>query len=175
VQSFSFFGAIVGSVVGVAVACLLLAGFMHDPALPIRDRIKGACSNGKRAVTASLLKLESHPRVVALRAASDSITLQDLEGRTLAWNPGAVKLYGWTEAEALSMNVQARIPEALRKEELSHLLELSRAEVLAPYRTQRLTRAGGCIEIWLTATALRNEAGIVYAIATTERATGPLP
>ena len=75
VQSFSFFGAIVGSVVGVAVACLLLAGFMHDPALPLRDRIKGACSNGKRAVTASLLKLGSHPRIVALRAASDSITL----------------------------------------------------------------------------------------------------
>jgi len=75
VQSFSFFGAIVGSLVGVAVACLLLAGFMHDPALPLRDRIKGACSNGKRAVTASLLKLGSHPRIVALRAASDSITL----------------------------------------------------------------------------------------------------
>jgi hypothetical protein len=75
VQSFSFFGAIVGSVVGVAVACLLLAGFMHDPALPFRDRIKGACSNGKRALTTSLLKLGSHPRIVALRAASDSITL----------------------------------------------------------------------------------------------------
>jgi hypothetical protein len=75
VQSFSFFGAIVGSVVGVAVACLLLAGFMHDPALPLRDRIKGACSIGKRAIAASLLKLGSHPRIVALRAASDSITL----------------------------------------------------------------------------------------------------
>lgn len=109
---------------------------------------------------------------VVVRDATDSITVQDLEGRTLSWNPGAVRLYGWSEAEALSMNVRQRIPEALRDGELSRVLELSRAEVLAPYRTQRLTRAGGVVEIWLTATALRNEAGAVYAIATTERPIG---
>ena len=37
---------------------------------------------------------------VVVLDASDAITLQDLEGRILAWNPGAVRTYGWSEAEA---------------------------------------------------------------------------
>jgi two-component system CheB/CheR fusion protein len=109
---------------------------------------------------------------VVVRDASDSITVQDLEWRTLVWNPGAVRLYGWSEAQALLMNVRERIPQALRDDELMRVLELSRAEVLAPYRTQRLTRQGDVVEVLLTATALRNEAGTVYAIATTERPIG---
>ncbi len=47
---------------------------------------------------------------VLVRDANDAITMQDLTGRTLAWNPGAVRLYGWSEAEALELNVRDRIP-----------------------------------------------------------------
>jgi two-component system CheB/CheR fusion protein len=47
---------------------------------------------------------------VVVHDASDAITVQDLEGRILSWNPAAVKMYGWTEAEALQMNVRERIP-----------------------------------------------------------------
>ena len=107
---------------------------------------------------------------VALRDASDAITVQDLDGRILAWNPGAVRLYGWTEAQALEMNVRDRIPPALRGQALATLAQLSQAKVLQPYRTQRLTRANGEIEVSMVSTALLNEAGVMYAIATTERA-----
>ena len=107
---------------------------------------------------------------VALRDASDAITVQDLDGRTLAWNPGAVRLYGWSEAEALAMNVRDRIPPALRMQALATLAQLSRAKIMEPYRTQRLTQAGAVIEVSMVSTALVNEAGQMYAIATTERA-----
>ena len=76
----------------------------------------------------------------------------------------------WNEAEALLMNVRDRIPEALRKDALAKVHDLSRAEILEPYRTQRLTKDGAVVEVWMTATALVNEAGQMYAIATTERA-----
>ena len=39
---------------------------------------------------------------VVVRDAHDAITVQDLDGRILAWNPGAVRMYGWSEAEALA-------------------------------------------------------------------------
>ena len=107
---------------------------------------------------------------VALRDASDAITVQDLEGRTLAWNPGAVRLYGWSESEALAMNVRERIPPALREQALATLAQLSRAKILQPYQTQRLTQAGAVIEVSMVSTALVNEARQMYAIATTERA-----
>ena len=48
---------------------------------------------------------------VVVRDAHDAITVQDLEGRILAWNPGAERMYGWSEAEALAMNIRDLIPE----------------------------------------------------------------
>jgi len=107
---------------------------------------------------------------VALRDASDAITVQDLDGNILAWNPGAVRLYGWSEAQALAMNVRERIPPALRGQALATLAQLSQAKVLEPYRSQRLTQAGAVVEVSMVSTALLNEAGQMYAIATTERA-----
>ena len=61
---------------------------------------------------------------VVVRDSRDAITVQDLGGRILAWNPEAERMYGWSE----------RI-----------------------------------VEVWVSATPLVNEAGKVYAIATTER------
>lgn len=109
---------------------------------------------------------------VVVRDATDAITVQDLEGRTIAWNPGAERLYGWTEAQALAMNVRERIPAALQDGALTKVQQLSQAQTLEPYQTQRLAQSGAVLEVTLTCTALVNEAGQVYAIATTERATG---
>ncbi|MCX5732697.1 MAG: PAS domain-containing protein [candidate division NC10 bacterium] len=106
---------------------------------------------------------------VVLRDAHVAITVQDLEGRILAWNSGAVSMYGWSEAEALVMNVRDRVPEGLRNEALTDVLQLGRAEIPEPYRTQRITKEGRVLEVWMTATALVDEAGRMYAIATTER------
>lgn len=106
---------------------------------------------------------------VVVRDANDAVTVQDLDGHVLAWNPGAVRMYGWSEAEALAMSARDLVPEDLRAGALEQLQQLSRAEVLAPFQTRRLTRDGRTVAVWITASALVNEAGKVYAIATTER------
>ena len=109
---------------------------------------------------------------VVVRDAHDAVVMQDMGGRILAWNPSAYRMYGWSEAEALQMNVRELIPEELRKEDMKRVKQLSRKEVLEPYRTQRIAKDGRLLEVWLTSTALLNETGQVYAIATTERASG---
>jgi two-component system CheB/CheR fusion protein len=106
---------------------------------------------------------------VVVRDAHDAITVQDLAGLTLAWNPGAVRMYGWSEAEALAMNVRERIPAPQQEGALATLARLSREEVLEPYHTQRLTKSGQSLEVSIISTALINEAGTMYAISTTER------
>jgi len=106
---------------------------------------------------------------VVVRDSHDAVTGQDLEGRTIAWNPGAARMYGWTEAEALSMNVRVRIPQELREGALDTLAKLSRAKILEPYRTRRLTKSGASVEVSIISTALLDEVGKIYAIATTER------
>ena len=107
---------------------------------------------------------------VIVHDAYDAITLQDLHGRILAWNPGAVRMYGWSEAEALEMNVRDRIPKTCKPDELAVIHQLAQSQVLEPYHTQRLTKAGTVMEVWMTSTALVDKAGQMYAIATTERA-----
>ena len=107
---------------------------------------------------------------VVVRDARDAITVQDLDGRILAWNPGAVALYGWSEAEALRMNVRDRTPPALRDSALAKVAQLSQSQVLEPYVTQRLSKGGAVLEVSMTSSALVNGAGQMYAIATTERA-----
>jgi two-component system CheB/CheR fusion protein len=72
-------------------------------------------------------------------------------------------------AEALAMNVRELIPEGLREKALTTVLQLSRAEILEPYQTQRIAKDGTIVQISLTSTTLVNEAGQTYAIATTER------
>jgi two-component system CheB/CheR fusion protein len=109
---------------------------------------------------------------VVVRDAHDAVTVQDLEGRIIAWNPGAVRMYGWSEAEALAMNVRDRIPEGLRKNALAKVFQLSKAEILEPHLTRRIAKDGSILEVSIISTALVNEAGLMYAVATTERGVG---
>lgn len=105
---------------------------------------------------------------VIVRDAHDAITMQDLEGQILAWNPGAVRLYGWSEAEALRMNTRERIPIERRADDLARMPPLRPIGKLEPFCSQRITKEGSILEVWICATALINAAGLVYALATTE-------
>jgi two-component system CheB/CheR fusion protein len=79
-------------------------------------------------------------------------------------------MYGWSEAEALLMNAHDRIPPEMRAGELARVRDLGRGALPLPYRTQRIARGGAVLEIWMMASALSDERGQMYAIATTERA-----
>jgi two-component system CheB/CheR fusion protein len=109
---------------------------------------------------------------VVVRDSDDAITVQDLQGRILAWNPGAVRMYGWSESEALAMNMRKRIPEGRAEKELVILKKIALGKKIEPFQTQRVDKKGRAIAVWLTASALINEAGELYAISTTERKIG---
>ena len=134
-----------------------LAVYFHD--ITIRKQAEESLRKANE-----LLRL-----AVVVRDSSDAVTVQDLEGRILAWNPGAEKLYGWSEAEALALNIRDRTPVALQAEALERVKQLSRARILEPYLTKRLTKSGSVLAVSMISTALVDPAGQMYAIATTER------
>ena len=106
---------------------------------------------------------------IVVRDAHDAVTVQDLAGRILAWNPGAVRMYCWSETEALAMHVNVRISAQFRATALAQLKQLSHSDILQPSSTRRLCKDGTVDTVWLTSTALMDKAGQMYAIATTER------
>ncbi len=118
----------------------------------------------------ALEKAVSVMRLAAVvRDSNDAITVQDLLGRILAWNQGAVRLYGFSEEEALAMKASDRMPADLQHEELARLIAASQARVLTPQKTRRLHKNGDSIEVAIVASALIGESGQIYAISTTER------
>ena len=100
---------------------------------------------------------------------SDTIILQDFNGKILDWNCSAEKMYGWTEEEALGMNILDIIPKASRQEALTVVDKLSRGEKIESFATKRINREGRLLDIWLTATALTDEKGRPMIFVTTER------
>ena len=119
---------------------------------------------------ASLSQAEPALRLaVVLRNTLDAIVVQTLDGRIVAWNQGAVRLYGWTEAEALQMNARERIPEDIADSDLDKVHQQSQAPELEPLQTRRLAKDGTVLPVSVTASALLNESGQVYAVTTIER------
>jgi two-component system CheB/CheR fusion protein len=116
---------------------------------------------------------ESLGRLAALvRDVADAVTMIDFEGRILAWNPGAERMYGWSEAEAMAMNIRDMLPEDVREKAHSMLRRVMQGETLEAQRVKRITKEGRVVDAWLTATVLLGKDGAPYAVSTIER---PIP
>ncbi len=101
---------------------------------------------------------------------NDAVLLFDLDGKILTWNRGAQDMYGWGEAEALRMTIRDIVPPDKVAEATDIFRQLSAGERVPSCESQRITKNGRILDIWLTATSVSGEAGkIVEAFATTER------
>ena len=107
-----------------------------------------------------------------VRDANDAILLLGMDGQILAWNPAAERMYGWSEAEALQMNISALVSEEQRENVLLSIYEQSIKNAIEPCRTERIAKDGAVVQVCLTATPLVDKTGQVYAIATTARQAG---
>ena len=122
------------------------------------------------SIREELKKANSFSRLAAvIHDSNDAVTVYDMEGKIIAWNPGAVKLYGWSECEALKLNIKDRIPKELQEDDISKLKLLSDSKILETYKTKRLNKNGDILDVYITSSALVDKDGIIYAISTTER------
>jgi len=83
---------------------------------------------------------------------NDAITVQDLRGNIITWNRGAQEMYGYTEAEAIGMNISEIIPVHNKKEALAIIKKVVEDQQLDPFETTRVTKDGRTISVWLTVT-----------------------
>lgn len=104
-----------------------------------------------------------------LRDSNDAIVVQDLQGGILAWNRGAERMYGYSEAEALNMRIDTLTSPGKVGEQKEFVRRLMTGAVLSSFETQRVTRRGEVLDVWLTATKLVDDAGKVIGIVSTER------
>lgn len=100
---------------------------------------------------------------------NDAVTVHDFDGKITSWNRGAERMYGYTAAEALRMNIRDIVPEGKRTEAFAYIKNLARDQPVEGFETQRVCKDGRILDVGLTVTAYRDEHERPTGVATTER------
>jgi two-component system CheB/CheR fusion protein len=104
-----------------------------------------------------------------VKDSNDAITIQDFEGRITAWNHGAEQMYGYSEEEALQKSIWLLTPPDKAAEQREFTRRLIAGEKITSFETQRVTKDGRVLDVWLIITKLMDDAGKPIGIASTER------
>lgn len=113
--------------------------------------------------------LSSQRLATVVSDSNDAITVHDMKGRIMNWNKAAERIYGYTEAEALQMNIFDIIPQDKQAGYKTLIKRIQTGNKHPSHQTERVAKDGRTINVWLTITQLKDETGNINAIATTER------
>jgi two-component system, chemotaxis family, CheB/CheR fusion protein len=91
------------------------------------------------------------------------------QGRILAWTPAEERLYGWSEAEALAMNIREILPMNKRADANTVLKMLWSGERIDPFETRCIAKDGQIVAVHLKVSGLLDATGKPYAVATTKK------
>ena len=156
-----------GTVVGLGNHTVLIARDgrevpIDDSAAPIRMR--GGEIFGVVLIFRDITEQRRAEHVRAWLAAiiessDDAIVSKTLDGTITSWNPGAVRLFGYTPEEIVGKPITTIVPPELHDEEVQVLARLRAGERIEHLETVRLAKSGRRIEVWLTVSPVRDEHG----------------
>jgi PAS domain S-box-containing protein len=100
---------------------------------------------------------------------NDEVTLMGMDGPIQQWNEAAREVYGYTEQDVIGMSLFSIFPDDKLAIDGDIMDRLRRGDEVESFETQRRAKDGQILDVLLTVTTLKDEAGRPYAIATTER------
>ncbi|MFM2067405.1 MAG: hypothetical protein RLZZ584_2314 [Pseudomonadota bacterium] len=119
-----------------------------------------------------LYQQAQHSRFV--ETASDAIIVESLDGRVLAWNRSAVRLFGYPPEHAIGRTTASLL---LLDEQLADDIAqrdmLAGGTEVAPYETTLRTRDGGLVEVSVSVSGMTGPEGRVASCYKTLRDIGP--
>jgi len=94
-----------------------------------------------------------------VETSEDAIASATLDGVIASWNPGAQRLYGYTEAEAVGMSVAMLVPSERSTEEGRLLDTIKAGGSIRQFETVRINKSGERINVSLSVSAIRDSNG----------------
>ena len=107
----------------------------------------------------------SHRLAAIVESSGDAIVSKDLSGTVTSWNHGAEKMFGFTAQEMIGRPITTIIPPELRDDEIRILAAIARGESIENFETTRVKKNGDRIEVSLTVSPVKDEAGRVVGAA----------
>jgi PAS domain S-box-containing protein len=104
-----------------------------------------------------------------IESSEDAIVSKRLDGTITSWNPAAARLFGYSADEIIGQPITRIIPPELHAQEDDILSRLGRGERVQDFETVRLARDGRRIDVSLTISPVRNEAGEVVGASKVAR------
>ena len=117
-------------------------------------------------ITARKAAVDTSERLAAIiESSDDAIISKDLNGVITSWNPSAERIFGFTAREMIGRPITTIIPPELRSDENRILNTISRGERIAHFETVRISKNGDPIDVSLTVSPVRDEAGKIVGAA----------
>lgn len=95
----------------------------------------------------------------------DAIISKDLNGIITTWNRAAERMFGYTEEEAVGQSITLIFPEERIEEEKEILGKLRSGKRIAHYETVRLHKDGTPINVSLSISPIKDEAGNIVGVS----------
>ena len=96
-----------------------------------------------------------------VESSDDAIVTKDLNGTITSWNPAAMRMFGYTEEEAIGRSIRMIIPDELQSEEDVVLAKIRAGEKVDHYETTRQRKDGTRLNISLTVSPIHDETGVI--------------
>ncbi len=104
-----------------------------------------------------------------VQSSEDAIIGKDLAGIITSWNPGAERIYGYTEREAIGQPIAMLLPPGHEEEGQEIIRRVLAGEHIEHYEAMRCTRSGDHLLMSLSVSPIRNADGQVIAASTIAR------
>ncbi|GAA3277459.1 PAS domain S-box protein [Dactylosporangium vinaceum] len=123
-----------------------------------------------RDITERRRAAEAQNRLAAIvQSSHDAIMGKTLTGVITSWNPGAERLYGYSEAEIVGHTAEVLFPVDRRADEAAILGRIANGERVAQYQTERLRKDGTMVTVSLTMSPIADANGDVIGVASVSR------
>jgi PAS domain S-box-containing protein len=117
--------------------------------------------------TASRLNEAERLRLFAaiVQNSDDAIISKDLTGKITNWNPAATRILGYSSEEMIGQPILKLIPEELHSDEELILSKIRAGERIEHFETVRIKKSGERIDVSLSISPMRDEAGRIVGAA----------
>lgn len=104
-----------------------------------------------------------------VNSSDDAIVSKTLDGIITSWNPAAIRMFGYTEKEAIGQHISIIIPPERIEEETVIINKLRSDEKMDHFETVRVAKDGTRINVSLTVSPIKNKNGDIIGASKVAR------
>jgi len=113
-----------------------------SPIFDAENRVVGASKIARDITEQKILEEEQAKFAAIVTSSDDAIMSKTLQGIITSWNPGAERIFGYSEQEAIGQPMAMLIPEGRKHEETEILAKISVGERIKHFETVRVKKDG---------------------------------